>query len=179
MPVDRPSDPSAKAKFGGNAAAGKAAATLLNTLCAANTAGNTGGGAYFTSTSRGTLTNCTVVSNIAYGDSGGGIYLDPRCNVTVDSSILCENVPDAVRAGANPGVTYSCIPGASVWPGTGNIAADPQLDPGTFWLLDGSPCIDAGNPDPKMNDGCLPPGKGGPANDVGITGGPNDCSVIP
>jgi len=149
---------------------------LRNTLFASNTAGNTGGGAFFTSTSSGTLTNCTIVSNKANGESGGGIYMDSDSTVKVDSSIIWQNTPDCIRPGADPNVSYSCIQGG--WPtGMGNLGSDPLLDPNTFEPQDGSSCIDAGNPDPNMNDSCLPPGKSDLRNDMGITGGPDNCVI--
>ena len=47
-----------------------------------------------------------------------------------------------------------------------------------FHLQDGSPCIDAGDPDGKYNDGCLPPGKGNATNDMGAYGGPQNCRWV-
>jgi len=165
---------------GGIAAAGTAKMDLRNTLFTVNTAINTGGGAYFTSTSAGAFTNCTIVSNRANGDNGGGgIYLDPTSRVNVDSSIICQNSPDGIRQGANPIVSYSCV--QELWPGPGNRLCDDgcTLDPNTFEPPDGSPCIDAGNDDPNMNDGCQPPGKDDLRNDMGITGGPDNCVYAP
>jgi predicted outer membrane repeat protein len=152
---------------------GTAKVDLLNALFVSNIANNTGGGVYATSTKATTLKNCTIVSNVANGKSGGGLYADPGSAVTVDSSILFGNAPDGIQSGANPNVVYSCIQGESVWPGVGNIFSDPQLD-SDFGLLDGSPCVDAGNPDPSRNDAHLPPGKGTERNDMGLTGGPQN-----
>jgi hypothetical protein len=166
---------------GGMAVAENATVDLRNTLFAFNTAVDDGGGMHFTSHSIGTLTNCMLTSNNSIqGATGGGIYLEAESTANVDSSIICQNSPDGIRQGANPNVSYSCVQGTSPWPGPGNSLCDDccLLDPVTFALLDGSPCIDAGNPDPNMNDGCQPPGKGGPRNDMGITGGPNNCAVV-
>ena len=171
---------SAQDDGGGMAVAENAKVDLRNTLFAANTAQNTGGGAYFTSNSVGTFTNCTIISKKdAAGQSGGGIYLDPNNIVKVDSSIICQNNPYGIRPESNPDVKYSCV--QETWPGTSNRLCDDccMLDPLTFALLDGSPCIDAGNPDPNMDDACQPPGKGVPRNDMGITGGPDNCVTNP
>jgi hypothetical protein len=168
---------------GGVAADENAILDLRNTLFVVNQTVNTGGAAYFTSDSSGTFTNCTIIYNTAGGYSGGGIYLDPGNQVKVDSSIIWQNTPDGIRK--HPGtvsvtvVTYSCVQGEPVWPGTGNIAVDPLLDPTTHGLQDGSPCIDSGNPDPAMNDRCQPPGKEALRNDMGFTGGPDNCWIIP
>jgi hypothetical protein len=49
----------------------------------------------------------------------------------------------------------------------GNIDADPLfLGNSDFHLQPGSPCIDAGNPDPQYND------NDGSRNDMGAYGGP-------
>jgi hypothetical protein len=165
---------------GGMALAGVAQADLRNTLFALNTALNTGGGAYFTSTSTGVFTNCTIVLNKANGQNGGGgIYLDPTSTVRVDSSIICQNNPNGIRQQANPSVSYSCV--QEFWPGPGNRLCDAgcMLDPGTFELLDGSLCIDAGDPNLNRNDASHPPGKEGWRNDMGITGGPDNGAYAP
>ena len=78
----------------------------------------------------------------------------------------------------DPDVTYTCITGG--FTGEGNIDEDPMfIDPSAgngsayngitaVWdLLEGSPCIDAGNPDPVYND------PDGTRNDMGAYGGPN------
>lgn len=164
---------------GGIAAAEQATVDLHNTLFAENTAVNAGGGVHFTFESVGTLTNCTIVSNTATHSNGGGIYLEATNTVNVDSSIICLNSPDGIRQGSNPSVCYCCV--QEDWPGQGNLLCDDccMLDPVTFELPEGSPCIDAGNPDPNSNDACRPPGKGEPRNDVGITGGPYNCISAP
>jgi hypothetical protein len=114
-----------------------------------------------------------MINNKATYANGGGIYLENPSQVTVDSSIICGNIPDGIRPEANPTVNYSCV--QKPWLGTDNILCEDNacmLDPNTFEPLNGSPYIDAGNPDPNLNDHSLPPGKGGPENDMGITGGP-------
>jgi len=147
---------------------------LWNTLFVGNKAIDDGGGIHFTSQAAGILRNCTLTLNSAvHGGTGAGIYLEANNVVSVDSSIIWNNSPDGIRSEGNPSVSYSCV--QRVWPGIGNIVSDPLFDPVTFGLQDGSPCIDAGNPDPSMNDACLPPGKGEPRNDMGITGGPQNC----
>jgi parallel beta helix pectate lyase-like protein/polymorphic membrane protein len=91
------------------------------------------------------------------------------------------------------GATYNhcCVDGN--YEGTGNINADPEFVRDGYWtgnsyqnkwiegdyhLKDTSPCIDAGNPDTLYNDTSLPPGLGTYRNDMGIYGGPRNCSVI-
>jgi len=157
---------------GGMAVADKARVDLMNTLFAGNTAVNAGGGVHLTSSSMGKLDNCTIIDNQAINSNGGGIYLETTCNVSLDSCIVSGNMPDGIRPEASPVVNYTCtqIP----WLGLDNSLCNGvcNLDPNTFEPLDGSSTIDAGNPDPNLNDASLPPGKGGNRNDMGFTGGP-------
>lgn len=87
-------------------------------------------------------------------------------------------------SGAPDSVTYSDIGGASVYPGVGNINAEPlfvDLTNNDYHLQPGSPCIDAGDPDPIYNDPedptnpgmALYPSLGAIRNDMGAYGGPN------
>ena len=47
--------------------------------------------------------------------------------------------------GVRGSVRYSCLEGEPVWPGEGNISADPLfVSAGDYRLLPGSPCIDTG-----------------------------------
>ncbi|NQV18523.1 MAG: T9SS type A sorting domain-containing protein, partial [Armatimonadetes bacterium] len=83
----------------------------------------------------------------------------------------------------DPDVTYTCITGG--FTGEGNIDDDPMfIDPSAgngsayngltaVWgLLEGSPCIDAGDPDPVYND------PDGSRNDMGAYGGPNGLILV-
>ena len=54
--------------------------------------------------------------------------------------------------------------------------ADPLfVGGGRYYLTAGSPCIDAGDPDPVYSDVCLPPSWGNDRNDMGAYGGPGAC----
>jgi hypothetical protein len=105
-----------------------------------------GGGMYNYTGSSPTLTNCAFVGNSAFS-MGGGIH-DRSSLLTATNSILWGDTPDEIYVGpTEPVVTYSDVQGTSVYPGAGNINADPQFeDPvdGDVDLLAGSPCIDAG-----------------------------------
>ena len=162
---------------GGISVSGPASLELWNTLFVDNIANNTGGALHFTSTTSGVanayIQNCTIIRNTANGANGGGISMETDCNIKVDSSVLSLNSPDGIPTNIefpNLDINYCCL--QETLPGIDNIVVDPLLDPNTFELLDGSPCIDAGNPDPNMNDAFLPSGKGEDRNDMGITGGP-------
>jgi hypothetical protein len=53
----------------------------------------------------------------------------------------------------------------------GNISRDPLCEPPDYFLSSGSPCIDAGDPDPSFNDNIRPPGMGTERSDIGAYGG--------
>ncbi|MFC1538233.1 T9SS type A sorting domain-containing protein [Candidatus Latescibacterota bacterium] len=61
----------------------------------------------------------------------------------------------------------------------GNISQDPLCSAPNYLLSEGSPCIDAGNPESAYNDSELPPGKGTERCDIGACGGSeNDITII-
>jgi hypothetical protein len=73
-------------------------------------------------------------------------------------------------------VTFSDVQGG--FAGEGNINLNPLFGSAgceALQIIVGSPCIDAGNPDPMFNDVCLPPSLGTVRNDMGAHGGPKAC----
>ncbi len=130
---------------------------IINSLITNNTSGNTGGGIRCDYSSP-TITNCTMSGNMT-GDVGGAIYCKNTSSPIVHNSICWADSSDygSDEIGIYPGsfinITYSDIEGS--WTGEGNIDDYPLfIDPenGDFHLQEGSPCIDAGNPDPQYND---------------------------
>jgi flagellar hook capping protein FlgD/polymorphic membrane protein len=123
------------------------------------------------------LVNVTITGNSAWG--GGGIACS-NSNPELINCIMWNDTPQEIDGSAT--VTYSDIQGG--WAGTGNIDQDP-LFVGTggypFSLMEDSPCIDAGNPDPIYYDPedpgnpgyALYPAMGTIINDMGAYGGPN------
>jgi hypothetical protein len=92
------------------------------------------------------LNNNTIVNNSA-GVKGYGFYSP---SPTIVNCILWNNNDDLVETGS---AIYSCIQNGD--PGTGNISSDPLfVDPEheDYHLQQGSPCINAGHPDPSFND---------------------------
>ena len=131
------------------------------------------------------LQNCTFYENTA-GVSGGGICNGQGNDADIDSCILWANSDgggtDESAQITTSGVTqinYSCVQG---WTGglggVGNIGLNPLfVDADGFddivgtiddnlRLLEGSPCINTGNPSPALND------PDGSRNDMGAYGGP-------
>ena len=116
------------------------------------------------------LTNCTVAFN-----AGPALY-STVSGTWVVNSIFWGNGNPQIQA--NPGfisVAYSDVQGG--WFGQGNFSFNPIFySPSNFALVDGSPCIDAGSPDPSFNDLCFPPSAGTNRNDMGAYGGPGACA---
>jgi hypothetical protein len=92
-----------------------------------------------------TITGCTFYGNTA--DHGGAIY-NYDSSATVSNCILwADSAPDGPEIYGDCTVSYSDVEGG--FAGAGNIDADPCFaDAGgdDFHLLDGSPCIDTGDP---------------------------------
>lgn len=156
----------------GLTADGHSQLSLTNVYMVNNQATNTGGGAKFNAYSSGVLQNCTIMGNRANSAGGGaGVYSEDHSSVTIDSCIIYGNqVGGLAQSALNTTVNWSCL--QEPWPGIGNTDVNPLVDPTGFFLLDGSPCIDAGNPSINLNDAAHPPGKGTASNDMGATGGP-------
>ena len=127
-----------------------------------------------------TISNNTFCGNTAEV-SGGGISCAFGSNPILINSILWNDSPEEIYIYSGlVTATYSDIQGG--WAGTGNIDEDP-LFVGTgvypYSLLEDSPCIDAGNPDPiyydpedPLNPGyALWPAMGTIINDMGAYGG--------
>ncbi|MCX6828274.1 MAG: T9SS type A sorting domain-containing protein [candidate division Zixibacteria bacterium] len=125
-----------------------------------------GGGIYIYS---GTLAmfNCTVAHN-AYE----GVWCNGGSVVTSANSIFYFNARNEIYGTA--AVTYSDVQDGYI--GTGNIDLHPIFESSTvFRIVEGSPCIDAGDPDIQYNDVCFPPSLGTVRNDMGAHGGPGGC----
>lgn len=123
------------------------------------------------------LTNTTVS-----GNSPEGILSEFGSDITLVNSIFWNNQFNEVLLGSSSSASaYYCnIMGGVI--GTGNIDEDPlfvEPDSGNFNLSEGSPCIDAGNPDTVYNDiedpynpgYALHPSQGTIRNDMGAYGG--------
>ncbi|MCU0414293.1 MAG: T9SS type A sorting domain-containing protein [Ignavibacteriaceae bacterium] len=155
-------------------------AILKNNLVV-NNHGTEGGGIKINNSFNATLENNTILNNTAPGLGGGIMNYNSSTNII--NNIVWGNDGEGIEdqiSGNIQTVTYSNVQGG--YPGTGNIDENPNFaDSVYFSMYQGSPCTDAGNPDPMYNDveDILNPGNpwwpamGTLINDIGHCGGPN------
>ena len=169
-------------RYGAGIVLNYSGAIIRNNIIAGNFGGEDFGGGGIWSLGNGDnpklIENNTLVNNHAT-NYGGGIRLWATM-VTITNCIFWGNTaPNHPQIqGATGIVTYCDVEGG--YTGTGNIDADPLFEGVQNMLGEGSPCIDAGHPDPlyfdpedPQNPGmALFPAMGGVANDMGAYGGP-------
>ncbi len=124
---------------------------VVNCTITGNTAEYGGGGVYSAGFGDSpVLINCTITENASPGE-GGGIYVETFGNLSVINSIVWGNTEEEIVNEGSLQVSFSDIEGG--WPGIGNINAAPRINPlAGYRLLQGSPCIDAGD------NAAVPPG---------------------
>ena len=171
--------------------------TLSNNIIADNDVPKGyGGGLRFFGTEdndQALLYNNTIVNNKA--NFGGGIRIHSALDFTMINSIVWGNTAaihnQISDASGQIVVNYCDIEGA--WEGESNIDVLPELyhddsfasDTVFYCLSEGSPCIDAGNPEKQyidLNDNENPgfpkwPANGTLRNDMGAYGGPTPFSI--
>jgi len=120
--------------------------TFYNTLVVYNEAENNGAGIYLAGGNNVEFINVTVADNTCTSGVGGALYVNNDPNPYFLNSIVWDNSPDEFYIYSGTITAEYCdIQGS--WPGTGNIDADPQFEISSYGLQNGSPCINAGNPD--------------------------------
>jgi len=154
---------------------------LKNVIIAKNRYSIRGGGIFCNNSSL-TLENVTLTDNEGR-EYGGGILCANSSNITVMNSIFWNNYFGEIffnDTSCSIKVSYSDIQGGEEgivnnnndtidWQ-DGNIDKDPLFadsENNDFYLQQGSPCIDAGNPALEHND------PDGSRNDMGAYGGPS------
>lgn len=110
-----------------------------------------------------------LVNSIVADNNGRGVFCDNGALYVLNSIIF--NNQTSIESNGTFDVTYSNIENNGVFPGAGNIEADP-LFINDYELDAASLCIDTGNPLPEYYEIYFPPSKGGLRNDMGIYGGP-------
>jgi hypothetical protein len=175
-----------QAEYGGGLVVDYSGATIRNTIISHNTCRPTyGGGGVWTIGSGPApilLENVAIVGNSS-PSRGGALYVWGG-TVSISSSIIWGNDqvyggPIHTVGGGVAQVSFSDIEGGHQ--GEGNIELDPLfVIPATCLLDPSSPCVDAGDPDPALQDvedpassgSAMWPAAGGLRNDMGPYGGP-------
>lgn len=118
--------------------------SLTNCLIVFNTSGYEGGGLYLQSSEKGCVINCTIANN--YSARGiGGVYISD--NGRIINSIIYDNAgTNWMALGQSASFHYCCTAPTNNLPDNSMcIPANPLLSADNrFYLLEGSPCINAG-----------------------------------
>ena len=172
--------------FGGGLNASAGTARIENCIFLGNTASapnnHAGGGINLGSFTDSRQASMDVVNTTLANNVPDAFYCNSGSSLRVSNSIAFFNSPHPQFGGVVATVAYSCVQGG--YAGTGNISFNPLLAApslGDVHLIDGSPCIDAGNPAAAFNDACFPPSFGPlqgytVRNDMGAYGGPGACN---
>ena len=100
----------------------------------------------------GEISNCTIIGNI---EGAANLPTLSNCSGKIENCIIYNNYTGTANDLVNydpEKVNYCCIQKGNYSDGTGNINLDPNL--AIYYLQDGSPCINKGNPDyiPYINE---------------------------
>lgn len=171
-----------QARYGGGIVLNYSGATVRNNIIDHNSGGEDFGGGGIWSVGNFTepkiFQNNTITNNHSATNGGGIRFWSSPAEVS-NSIIWGNTATTAPQIQGNTGVfSYCNVEGG--WPGDENIDEDPMFDESNFYLMTGSPCIDAGNPDVAQNDPedpqnpgeALFPSMGNLRNDMGAYGGP-------
>nr|MBC8382838.1 T9SS type A sorting domain-containing protein [Candidatus Cloacimonadota bacterium] len=105
------------------------------------------GGAFYVNDAEVEIFNTTITNNRVSNQGGGISHLGTK-TLTINNSILWDNLPQDVWCVDTTKVTISYCDVSDYWAGTGNLALDPNFADTTnndYHLTYNSPCIDAGN----------------------------------
>ncbi len=148
---------------------------LVRTVVSKNAAEQ--GGAVFCEEGPVVLVNCTIADNSA-SEGAGGVHCQevaPRQALPLVMNSIVWGNGLAFSGRLRPEVSYSNIEDPSFSGLGGNISTPPMFvdaASGDYHLKSGSPCIDAGNPDPVYND------EDGSRCDMGAFGGTGNIEGV-
>jgi hypothetical protein len=124
----------------------------------------------------------SIINNVLANNGGSGIHLIASCNATIKNNIIVNNAMFGIVGDPS---SSAIIDYNDIWnnidnyiefsAGPHDISVDPMFadaSGGDYHLQLGSPCIDAGDPDPQYSD------PDGSRNNMGVFGGPRNF-VIP
>ena len=170
--------------YGGAVYANSGTLAVRNSLFACNDAAASGDFRFFDGAAIGVGAATAAISwsTVTRNPIGTGISTASNGAATIEDSIVFFNNGDGTQLAGTPVVSYSNVQGGA--PGDGNISLNPVFsgvgcDPTELVIVAGSPCIDAGNPDPTRDDACFPPSRGLLRSDMGAHGGPGACDWVP
>ncbi|MBN1132126.1 MAG: T9SS type A sorting domain-containing protein [Bacteroidales bacterium] len=141
---------------------------IYNTIISHNTAsgthGTNGAGIY-------AVDGVTYIENSTLAYNNIHAIENINADISVMNAILYFNNADKEQVKDSVAITFSDVQNG--YDGEGNINYNPVFyNDTTLIIVDGSPCIDMGNPDPAYNDLHFPPSLGEARNDMGAHGGP-------
>jgi hypothetical protein len=114
------------ADAGGGLLCSNSSPTLRDCLVEGNRAWESGGAFFIDGESSPVLEHCTVSGNRA--NRGGGLSCTQGATATITDSIVWDNAGGSIAfADERPAISRSCIEGAEVWPGEGNLRDDPRF----------------------------------------------------
>lgn len=125
----------------------------------------------------GSYSDFHIINNVITGNAQDALFLHDSSTAVIKNNIISNNLGFGING---MGSASAIMDYNDVWSngedyfelfpaGINDISEDPlfvNADSGNFHLLSGSPCIDAGDPDPIYND------PDGSRNDMGVFGGP-------
>jgi hypothetical protein len=161
--------------FGGGIDVTVGSLSMTNCIVDHNTAASltyqNGGGIWIYSVTNASIVNCTIAYNNIEG------LWSSLTNAQTMNSIFFFNNSNGTQIIGTTNVTYCDVQNG--FTGIGNINRNPVfLSTSDLIIVDGSPCIDAGNTNAAYNDVYFPPSLGTEVNDMGAHGGPGAGAIF-
>lgn len=100
---------------------------LINNCTFTNNNTNASGGAIYTEGTSTNIENCTITGNDSFSGQAGGIGYNLNDPIVINSIIWANDDNTLIEIDPGASVSYSVVKGG--YPGTQNVAVDPQLNP--------------------------------------------------